>query len=236
MNARSNGPASPGSAAPAANASRAGRFTTTIRSSGIPACRHQPRARAVRERSGSIVTIVPSAGWPSAMHSVEYPYAVPTSTIQRRPAASAARTRPASRSRIGMSSGPAAASISPSTGWRGAAADSIHARSPTPGTYPPRVVIAASSSSDQQAGAEIEARRQDRPRGDRPDIDVEETSGRFHGSGLDGLPRRPGHDEREDKANDQPEPDELRPRPAQRSERRQVLAAPEADPGREERD
>ena len=53
------------------NASSAGALTTVIRSSSIPASRHQPRARSVRARSGSIVTIVPSAGWPSAIHSVE---------------------------------------------------------------------------------------------------------------------------------------------------------------------
>ena len=54
-----------------ANASSAGALTTVIRSSAMPAWRHQPRARSVRSRSGSIVTIVPSAGWPSASHSVE---------------------------------------------------------------------------------------------------------------------------------------------------------------------
>src|SRR5665811_1030694 len=58
-NTRSNGPARAGSDAAAANASRAGRLTTTIRASGIPACCHQPRARSVLERSGSIVTIDP---------------------------------------------------------------------------------------------------------------------------------------------------------------------------------
>ncbi len=69
MKTRSNGPASAGS--PAANASSAGALTTVIRSSAMPAWRHQPRARSVRSRSGSIVTIVPSAGWPRAIHSVE---------------------------------------------------------------------------------------------------------------------------------------------------------------------
>ncbi len=44
MNAKSNGPTRAGSSAPSANASSAGRLTTTIRSSATPAWRHQPRA------------------------------------------------------------------------------------------------------------------------------------------------------------------------------------------------
>ena len=57
MKARSNGPARAGSSA--ANASSAFAVTTVICLSGIPAARHQSRARSVRERSGSIVTIDP---------------------------------------------------------------------------------------------------------------------------------------------------------------------------------
>ena len=60
MKARSNGPASSG--VPAAKASSAGALTTSIRSSGTPARRQNSRARSVRSRSGSIVTIVPSVG------------------------------------------------------------------------------------------------------------------------------------------------------------------------------
>ena len=75
MNTRSNGPSSDvpiaGSPAAAANASSAGRLITWICSSGIPAWRHQPRARLVRDSSGSRVTIVPPAGCASAIHSVE---------------------------------------------------------------------------------------------------------------------------------------------------------------------
>ena len=56
--------ARPGPGSPASNASSAGAFTTVIRSSAMPASRHQPRARSVRERSGSMVTIVPSARLP----------------------------------------------------------------------------------------------------------------------------------------------------------------------------
>ena len=69
MKARSNGPRSDGSSA--AKASRAGREITVMRSSATPASRHQARARAVRSVSGSIVAIVPSAGWASAIQSVE---------------------------------------------------------------------------------------------------------------------------------------------------------------------
>ncbi len=71
MKARSNGPASAGSVPPAANASSAGRLTTAIRPSRIPALRQKPRAIVVRATSGSIVAIVPSSGWPSASHRVE---------------------------------------------------------------------------------------------------------------------------------------------------------------------
>ena len=103
MKTRSNGPASAGSAEPAANASRAGRLTTTIRSSAIPAWRHQPRASSVRERSGSIVTIVPSAGWPSAMPQgrvADTPCRPRRSGAGRRPGRTG--PGPASRSRIGI--------------------------------------------------------------------------------------------------------------------------------------
>ena len=69
MNARSNGPARAGSRGRERLERRP--LTTVIRSSAMPASRHQPRARSVRSRSGSIVTIVPPAGWPSAIQSVE---------------------------------------------------------------------------------------------------------------------------------------------------------------------
>ena len=69
MKTMSNGPVERRVARPIA--SSAGALTTVIRSSAMPAWRHQPRARSVRSRSGSMVTIVPSAGWPSAIHSVE---------------------------------------------------------------------------------------------------------------------------------------------------------------------
>ena len=37
----------------------------------MPAWRQKPRARSVRDRSGSIVTIVAPAGWARAIQSVE---------------------------------------------------------------------------------------------------------------------------------------------------------------------
>ena len=42
-----------------------------IEATGRPASRQYARARSVRDRSGSIVTIVPSTGSASAIHSVE---------------------------------------------------------------------------------------------------------------------------------------------------------------------
>ena len=124
MNARSKGPRSLGSSSSALP------LTTSMRSA-TPASRQYARARSVRERSGSIVTMSPSAGSAVAIQSAEYPVAVPTSTIRR---AAVARTStrsacPMELETIGMFSAAASASIFANTPARSPWSSSRYRRS-----------------------------------------------------------------------------------------------------------
>ena len=87
---------------------------------------------------------------------------------------------------------------------------------------PASIVLAHLVPSYQQSGTEIEARRQDRPGRDRSDVDVQQARSPTPSTRPGRLDRGPGHDQREDQPDDQAQPDEQRPWPDERRERRDV--------------
>src|SRR4026208_1692722 len=106
--------------------------------------------------------------------------AVPTSTTRRLPPARIASIRPESRLRIGIPSGSATASIASGTAWGALAVASIHSRSVESGNHVLSLFDmlslrwVASRTSHEEARAEVQPGREDRARGDRADVDVQE--------------------------------------------------------------